>query len=156
MNNTTLAYAAGIFDGEGYVDIYKATQSKASKSPSLYVRVVIAQKDGVIMNWLEDNFGGYVSMNRKDKYYIYRWDIRSKNALKFLSAIAPFVKIKRPQVMLVLEYEKRKLKFLESLKGHQGFPTLPLEEIRWRLEIREKLKALKKEYAPYIKNEVIE
>ena len=34
MNKTVIAYTAGLFDGEGYVDVYSASTSKASKSPS--------------------------------------------------------------------------------------------------------------------------
>jgi hypothetical protein len=66
---TTLAYAAGIFDGEGYVDIYTATKSKYSRSSSLLLRVVISQKDGLIMNWLKENFnGGHILLSRKETF----------------------------------------------------------------------------------------
>jgi hypothetical protein len=146
------AYAAGIFDGEGYVDIYKASTSKASKSPSLMLRVVISQKDGRLMNWLQDNFGGYVAMSRKDKFYIYRWDIRSQVAKQFLLTIQPFVLVKKEQVDLAIEYENKKEKYLVTLKGSKGFRQLSDDEISIRMEMKETLKKLKKVYAPYIKN----
>ncbi len=152
MNKLALAYAAGIFDGEGYVDIYKASTSKMSKSPSFMVRVIISQKDGKVMNWLQDNFGGSVLLSKRDRNYIYRWDIRSQAANRFLSFIYPFVLIKKEQVKLALKFEERKGKYLETLKGFQGFRQLSDEEIKWRNEIKESLKKLKKEYAPYIKN----
>ena len=88
------SYAAGIFDGEGYVDIYKASTSKASKSPSFMLRVVISQKDGRIMNWLQNHFGGHVRLETRGINSIYRWDIRSQAAFKFLEVIRPFVLIK--------------------------------------------------------------
>lgn len=150
MNENICAYGAGIFDGEGYVDIYKATLSKASKNPSLMLRVIISQKDGKVMNWLQDNFGGYVSLSRKDTYYIYRWDIRSKSAYKFLSLIYPFVIIKKEQVKLALQFEETKGKYLETLKGYQGFRKLTEDELKERTEIKDKLKKLKKIYTPYI------
>lgn len=152
MKNIIFAYAAGIFDGEGCVDIYSASTSKLSKSPSLMLRVVISQKDGKIMNWLKDNFGGNVVKSRKDIYYIYRWDIRSQAAKKFLLAIYPFSIIKKNQIKVALEYESIKEKYLLTLKGHQGWRRLSEEEIKARLEIKQRLSDLKKEYAPYIKN----
>lgn len=148
------AYAAGIFDGEGYVDIYSATLSKASRNPSFMVRVVISQKDGRIMNWLEDNFGGYVRIERKGIYSIYRWDIRSQAARMFLSLIYPFVLIKKEQVELALNFEEKKGRYLDTLKGFRGFRRLSQEEIEWRLKAKEDLKRLKKEYNPYTKNGV--
>ena len=108
MNNTISAYAAGIFDGEGYVDIYQATLSKASKNRSLYVRVIISQKDGKVMNWLQDNFGGYVRKEKRNKNYIYRWSIASKSASKFLSTIYPFLVIKKEQAKLTIQFEETK------------------------------------------------
>jgi len=147
-----LAYAAGLFDGEGYVDIYSATRSKNSKSPSLMLRVIISQKDGRIMNWLQDNFGGHVITERRKDSYIHRWDIRSQAARRFLSSILPFVIIKKAQVELAISYEDMKSKYLSTLKGSHGFRRLSDEEIKGRIEIKENLKKLKKEYAPYIKN----
>ncbi|MDE2232911.1 MAG: hypothetical protein KGJ90_02150 [Patescibacteria group bacterium] len=146
------AYAAGIFDGEGYVDIYKATQSKASKNPSFMLRVVISQKDGKVMNWLQKNFGGYVHRYRRNSNYIYRWDIRSQAAFNFLTQILPFSLIKKAQIQLALDFEEKKGKYLETLKGFRGFRTLTQDEIYWRLKTKEHLKRLKKEYSPYIKN----
>jgi hypothetical protein len=148
MNETIYAYCAGLFDGEGYIDIYSATLSKASKSPSLYLRVVISQKDGMIMNWLEDNFGGYVRKERRNENYIYRWTIVSKSALKFLNLIYPFVLIKKEQVKLALEFQEMKSKYI---KDNPGFRKIPSEEIQTRIETKDKLKELKKNYTNYIK-----
>lgn len=149
---TIAAYAAGFFDGEGYVDIYSASLAKASKSPSLMLRVVISQKDGKVMNWLTEHFGGHVQLSRKGQYSIYRWDIRSQAAKRFLLAILPYVLVKKEQVILAIEYEQRKETYLYNQKGSKGFNRLTEEEIQWRMETKEKLKALKKNYVVYTKN----
>lgn len=146
------AYAAGLFDGEGCVDIYNASTSKASKSPSFMLRVNITQKDGLIMNWLQDNFGGNVQLSKRPTTYIYRWDIRSQAAVRFLTYILPFVKIKKKQVELALEFEGAKGKYWETLKGHQGFRQLSAKEIEYRIAIKERLKKMKREYILYTKN----
>ena len=148
MNNNIYAYCAGLFDGEGYIDIYSATLSKASKSPSLYLRVIISQKDGMIMNWLQDNFGGYVNKEIRNESYIYRWKIVSKSAQKFLTLIYPFILIKKEQVKLALEFEEMRSKYLNT---HTVFKKITDEELQNRIEIKDKLKKLKKEYTTYIK-----
>ena len=153
MEITNIAYAAGLFDGEGSVDIYKASTSKASKNISLMLRVIITQKDGLIMNWLQDNFGGYVQKNvRPDNNWVYHWDIRSKAAEDFINSIMPFVKIKKPQLELALEFQKKKSEYLHTLKGTQKFRALNAKEIEERLEIKERIKKLKKQYTLYTKN----
>jgi len=50
-------------------------------------------------------------------------------------------------------FETSKGKYLETLKGKRGFRTLTEEEIANRYEMKEKLKLLKKQYTPYIKND---
>lgn len=152
QENLIAAYAAGIFDGEGSVDIYNATPAKASKSPSFMLRVTIVQKDGKVMNWLQEHFSGYVGVDYHSGHYIHRWDVRSQAARKFLLRILPFVLIKRPQAILALEFEERKQKYLTSLKGSRGFRKLTDEEIKWRYEMKEELKRLKRDYAPYTKD----
>ena len=151
MKITDIAYVAGLFDGEGYVDIYQATQSKASKSPSLMLRVIISQKDGAVMIWLEEKFGGYVRMDRRKDSWIYRWDIRSQQAKKFLELILPFLKVKDEQVKLAIEFEEVKGKYLDTLKGSQGFRQLSKNEIGKRMEIKNRLKNIKKTYTFYHK-----
>lgn len=150
MKRTDISYTAGIFDGEGCVDIYSAMSNKNSKNLSFMLRVVISQKDGKIMNWLKDRFGGYVRQERKGKFSIYRWDIRSQKAHDFLSLIYPFLIIKKEQVKIALEFDKKKGIYLKSLKGHQGFRVLTENELKWRLDTKNKLKDLKKQFTPYM------
>jgi hypothetical protein len=152
MTKEIIAYTAGLFDGEGCVDIFKASVSKASKNPSFLLRVVITQKQGLIMNWLKDNFGGNVQMSKRKDNYIYRWDIRSQQAKHFLILIQPYVIIKKEQVDLAIEYEDRKGKYLETLKGFRGFRQLTKEEVDWRNSMQKKLSDLKKTYILYTKN----
>ena len=42
-------------------------------------------------------------------------------------------------------------KYLDTLKGHQGFRKLSDKEIKERIRIKDKIKKLKKIYTPYIK-----
>jgi hypothetical protein len=152
MNKNILYYTAGLFDGEGCVDIYNATPAKASKNISLMLRVNIVQKDGQIMNFLQEHFGGYVGVDRHHGHYIHHWEVRSKQAKVFLSLIYPFTIIKKEQIKTALEFETMKGRYWDSLKGHQGFRKLTPDEIKKRLEYKERLSKMKRQYTPYMKN----
>lgn len=104
------------------------------------------------MNWLTKHFGGHVQLSRKDKHYIYRWDIRSQAAKRFLETIVPYLIVKKEQAELALAFERRKEQYLYNQKGSKGFSRLSDEEIRWRQSVKDQLKALKRNYATYIKN----
>ena len=151
MKISDIAYVAGLFDGEGYVDIYSASTSKKSKSPSLMLRVIISQKDGSVMNWLDKTFGGYVRMERRKESWIYRWELKSQKAKNFLKLILPYLKIKHAQATLAIEFEEVKGQYLETLKGSKGFRQLTKNEIGKRMEIKNRLKNIKKTYGFYMK-----
>ncbi len=104
------------------------------------------------MKWLIDNFGGNVTLSRRDTFYIYRWDTRSQAAKRFLMKILPYSIGKKPQIELAIEFEDKKEKYLYNLKGSQGFKKLSEEEVSWRVQMQEKLKKAKKNYVLYTKN----
>lgn len=160
MNQKEIAaYAAGLFDGEGYVGIDSVCISNGKRRlPHLGLRIVISQKDGAIMDWLKDNFGGNVYRQRNgSQYYIYRWRIHSEKAEQFLRFIYPYVLIKKPQVDLALSFnEEKKKRAKDSVRsGKTGrFTNLTDEELKWRSDKKEEMSRLKKVYASYTKSEV--
>lgn len=95
-----IAYAAGLLDGEGYVGINTAFDRKASKTLSYGVRVQITNTNAALMTWLLDHFGGHVAQDKnrragwKDAY---RWTVNGRNAGQLLSALLPYLVIKREQ-----------------------------------------------------------
>ena len=150
------AYAAGIFDGEGYVGIDRGSPSSGKEKRINYcLRVVISQKDGAIMYWLKNNFGGNVYSQRNGtKYSIYRWRIHSEGAARFLEAVLPYVIIKKPQVEFALSFNRqRKEKLILEGRAKSGtYKSLSKKEIEWRLAQKTQLIELKRIYVPYIKD----
>ncbi len=143
-------YAAGFFDGEGYVDIYNYYSSGKSKSPSFILRVIVTQKDGQIMNWLKDRYGGSVMLRpNRGKHYIYNWTAHSRVAEKFLKTIQPFAKLKRPQIDLALEFVSRKKNHGWFDSKSRKFTGLTEEELEIRFNMQKKLKEMKKVYILY-------
>lgn len=91
-------------------------------------------------------------MERRNESHIYRWDIRSQVAANFLNIVLPFLVIKREQAYMALGFENKKANYLKTLKGSQGFRKLSNKEIEWRIQVKETLKSMKKDYTPYTKN----
>ena len=147
------AYAAGIFDGEGYIGIDKISVSSGKKKAiNLGLRVVISQKDGLIMDWLKINFGGNVYKQRNgSQYYIYRWRIHSLKAQQFLKTVLPYLIIKKAQSEFAIKFHDEKNERYEKCKiGKDGRYQPILEtENKWRMEMKQKLSDLKRDYKPY-------
>ncbi len=98
------AYIAGIVDGEGYIRI-----SRASNRRNTYVgRIGITNCDLQLLTWVLSMFGGnihskkcYSSRHSKS----YEWAIHRKCDIRFLiEAILPYLRIKRRQAELMLDF----------------------------------------------------
>lgn len=112
MKKTDLAYIAGLFDGEGCIGIY-LNQSKRTvggrKLSHYRLACVVALTDEFLIHLLQMHFGGefYTCKKRKDTYRIaYRWSVYSKRALAFLEAVLPYLRIKKPQAEIAIEFQK--------------------------------------------------
>jgi hypothetical protein len=151
------AYCAGLFDGEGYVGIDKTSVSHGKVRKIHHsIRVVISQKDGAIMNWLKERFGGNVYEQRNGtKYSIYRWRIHSLKAVQFLKCILPYVVIKKKQVEFAIAYyeESKEHALVSARSSSTGrYVLLTEKEIKWRLKKKDELMKMKKEYIIYTKD----
>lgn len=131
MNNKLdLIYMAGFFDGEGYVGILKRTRK--TWNTEYFIQISIGQKDGATMDWIVNNFGGHLHRVKRDGTFY--WIISNKDGYKFLKQIIPYLKYKKPQADLAIEfYENRELK-----------RPIPKEELERRENIYLQMKALKK------------
>lgn len=98
-----LAYIAGFFDGEGYIGIVK--------SQGLRLLVSVTNTKGWILYWLKGMFGGSVCKGQRpspNQKPIYVWTIVSREAVIFLTAIQPYLRLKDEQAGLGLEFQETK------------------------------------------------
>lgn len=108
MKETTKAYLAGLFDGEGCISFLRQYENKSS----FVLHAIIGSSDWGIINWLKDNFGGVVKEQKPNAFHagfkrnkIYgRWILRTRNALAFLKEVYPYLKIKKKQAELAMKY----------------------------------------------------
>ncbi|KKM14379.1 hypothetical protein LCGC14_1706750 [marine sediment metagenome] len=99
-----MSYYAGFFDGEGCIMIKKP--SKACMNYILEVRITNTYRP--ILEEYARIFGGTVhggtrlQAQYKEKW---QWCISSKKAFEFLKAIVPFLRLKRPEAELAIEFQ---------------------------------------------------
>ena len=113
FSDTELAYAAGLFDGEGCIDIRRIERkSAASRSPSFQLRCSVAMTHLPTIELLFNSFGGALMHQRERTPYkqLFTWRITDTLCKPFLEAVYPFLKTKKYEAWLALEYEASKTK----------------------------------------------
>ena len=135
MENNTLSYLAGFFDGEGCVSILK--RKKGNWNISHFLRISIGQKDGETLDWIKDTFGGKVYLVSRDGSYI--WAISDKKAYEFCKLICPFLKYKKPQVELAIKFQEERMTVRKNKKI-----GLSENELGLREKMFDEMKLLKK------------
>ena len=100
----TLAYVAGLFDGEGCVNFTRSGQAK-----TLVVRSMIRNTDSGIVQYLKATFGGRIEAavhrDHPDWKPSFCWRLDGAAAVEFLNLIAPWVRIKQEQIFLASLYD---------------------------------------------------
>jgi hypothetical protein len=88
-----LAYAAGLFDGEGSISLVRHRDNR-THSP----QVSIASTDYEVVNWFRERFGGSIvtKQPRMSNHSVsYDWRLTDRRALAFLEVIRPYLVIER-------------------------------------------------------------
>jgi hypothetical protein len=110
---TDLAYAAGMVDADGYVGICKNSQKPSRHwNPRYQTEVVVTNTYLPMLEWLKANHGGSISIRGRVKDHHktgYGWKIGDQLAAAFCRAIAPYMRIKREQALLIIEMQEAKL-----------------------------------------------
>ena len=136
ITDIDLAYAAGFFDGEGYSGI-RGTKTKTKRDPNgrFFLSCIVTQKDPAILSWLVLQFGGTIF--HSPSQICPRWRVVAKVAENFLIQILPFLKLKKPQAELALE-------FRESFKTKGRGYYLTKNVIDFRAKCKTKMETLKR------------
>jgi hypothetical protein len=133
-----LAYWAGFIDGEGYIGIYKyRNKDKWHKSPTYSIQIGVALTDRRIIEQLCALFPGSRAKrkhrypNSKTQYY---WQAKGNRAAIVLTELLPFLRIKKTQARLALEFHKQ--------KGKNPCRPLTDSELNLREEYYRKMRSL--------------
>lgn len=142
------AYYAGLVDGEGNIGIVNnspKTENEKYKKVVLRIQMV----DGVeVLKELKSVFGGWIYKRERSKKNpkwsdSWEWVIQNKCLDKFLGSIRPYIRIKKRQVEIVLEYRKLQKKKRTINSGGIGLNTIPDFELEYRKKLEMELKSLK-------------
>ena len=114
---TDLAYIAGFVDGEGHILILSA-----NTGTSFVAQLGISNTNVEILEWIQEIFGGYIYdkqkvKGRKQGYQI-RWNRRNR-VKEILTLLLPYLKVKRAQAEVVIEFCELLDKSDRSLSGEE-------------------------------------
>ncbi len=107
-----LAYIAGLFDGDGSVCISKGVSgSQGNKHRRSYgVNTRIGSTNLDVIKYCISKLGGWLIQPRRVQgathQQMYYWGLSSRKAATMLRAILPFLKIKRNQAQLAIEFQE--------------------------------------------------
>ena len=125
MNDTDVAYIAGLFDGEGCVS-YKQYMRKRPHNKKAYptwqIRLEIAMTDKSILIWVNEMLGvGTVGEKRyKTKYTEgwkkqWRWRCSHRDAFKVCCLLFPYAHVKLGEIQKIIQhYSEKKLKVMND------------------------------------------
>lgn len=146
---TDFAYAAGIVDGEGNVSIRKKSAREGRRVRDIHTEVIITITDRPVLEWLQARWGGGIlHQHRSEKHAhwqdIYRWNIYSARAGKFLRDIQPYCIVKKPQVDLGIAFQALLEQWGRNRyhSGQKAFRQLPNDILEMREHYFRRMKVL--------------
>ena len=97
MLETDVAYLAGLFDGEGHIEL------QFDKTHFGNVRINIANTHLETIEWIQENWGGNISRlkGRNNPVFYIRWN--SSKAKDILIQLVPYLHIKKMQAEFTIE-----------------------------------------------------
>ena len=107
-----LAYAAGLFDGEGSIFIGKVKTNRNKSGLLFRLHIEMCNTNEPIVKWMQLYFGGSVYERYADtntRRTLWSWQLRGTKALEFLKIISPYLRVKKPQAELAMEFQSRQI-----------------------------------------------
>jgi hypothetical protein len=130
-SDTTLAYIAGLVDGEAYIGIKKtkAYRCQGRVTPGYHERIQIRMVDEAAIKFISESFGGWYYKEKPNAVKgrpLYCFQASDLSAESILRAILPYLRIKRESAETVLRL--RTLKRTTSqhrtkITGQRSFPN---------------------------------
>lgn len=134
MDTTTAAYLAGIIDADGSVGIYITKSGTSYRSHALQVTLAMTVPDAVYLMAAETGSPAVHKSQRENSKLQYAVVIRSDRASVFLQQIVPYMRVKREQALLGIEFQDAKTNWSHvGIKGGYGRGKARLTEEEWLL-----------------------
>lgn len=149
------SYIAGLFDGDGCVKIgYRDWKGKNNfQNRCYYLTVQITNNFLPVLENIQKEFKGGIYRQKRMKIThsdTFMWIVTSKRGAKFLKEIYPFLRIKKDQAALALEFQKhierwkrKRVRNPKEKKGADGADPISENEMKWRDNIYLQISKLK-------------
>jgi hypothetical protein len=134
MNSTTLAYLAGLIDGEGYIGI-KRTHRKDAMSPIYHERIQVRMVMEGSIKHLTRTLGGayYCEKARvKNGRPLFCWQASDALAASILTQLLPYLIIKNASAKTVLRLRRSKEDPRARRRGSPAKRTMNLSVLAYR------------------------
>jgi hypothetical protein len=136
-----LAYIAGVIDSDGYIGITVNTERRRkgnnSRTKSYYPTIRLTQTKIDAINLIRKYFeGSYLVIKSKKTNHrmLHGWSACSlKRSKIFLEAIYPYLRLKKEQAKIVIDYCNMRLKILEksgSKRSYTGIESKIWETVK--------------------------
>ena len=120
MKKTGLAYTAGIMDGEGSIGIARHKSKSCKRGYTLELNVQVTSSDEWLCQWLKFSFGGSLSHSiNSANNPMWHWIIVARKARDFLELIRPYLRLKKPQADIAIQFQKAKRYGGNKTEGNQ-------------------------------------
>jgi hypothetical protein len=142
-------YMAGIFDGEGYVYIFKKQIASKPHHIGYYVSSGVTMTHLPTVEAFHNRFGGHLNSGSRPTNPKHRptfsWGIANKKAVGFLKAIRPYVLVKADEidVALALQEHIEQAQYVSPGRTHMTERPDRAEILAYREELFQRCKALK-------------
>lgn len=118
-NETDKAYFAGYLDGDGTILFSVVKTSRTHKGVYLRPYVALISKDKPLLEGLQSIMGGglvsFIYKDSREKKLCYTIRIlRHESILRFLTDITPYLKLKRRQAELMMEYCRDRIEKIQK------------------------------------------
>lgn len=97
-----IAWAAGFFDGEGCITIHLSRRSSRELRQFHQLRTDVVQKSIAPLQKLIEMFGG--GIYQRSSGALYTWVLTGADAEAFLTAILPYLIVKREQALVAVGF----------------------------------------------------
>lgn len=129
LEDVTLAYIAGIIDGEAYIGIKKSTIRKDCATPGYHARIQIRMVDEGAISFIAQALGGNYYKEKPHLVkgrMLYCYQASDAKAATILRSVLPYLRVKKCVAGLVLElrtWQANGRKHQTKIVGHRNFPN---------------------------------
>lgn len=130
MEKTTLAYIAGLMDGEAYIGIKKTKPHKrfGRFHPGYHACIQIRMVDEAAIKFVTETFGGTYyreKANAKKGRPLYCFRATDARAVEIIKAILPYLRVKKPSaenVLALREHQANSKRHRTKIIGYRDMP----------------------------------